>query len=357
MGQSDSQKSQQTIESHSPRKRQRGALVALIVFAIAAAAWGGAVTVMRRPTTVDAVLNEVLPDTVARQGSDLPSERTGGPAFSVWVAGTTLGGNNGTLYTTMVPNPASTSAASRLLLSPASVELGVFVDTSATIQNVWMLSPRVVAGAPADLGDYLASWQGVTLYQVLVAEDGIDKVGGGTFAEPVSGIISDLAGSIYLKEMGREGFDRFLAQIRSPGIRVGNQFSYFSAPAWDGTTFDINSLKGRNVLIAFTDPTCGSCAEAVMKLLTTIQVRGFDVAPVVFVFSARGLETVERFAKEVPQGTTLISDPERDIARSIHQTLAPYAVLLDPTQKIVYSGSANRDAPIYESLEELAGVQ
>jgi hypothetical protein len=53
----------------------------------------------------------------------------------------------------------------------------------------------------------------------------------------------------------------------------------------------------------------------------------------------------------------LISDPNSDLARSVHQTLAPYAVILDEQHVIRYSGASDKDSPVYQYLEQLAGAQ
>jgi len=109
--------------------------------------------------------------------------------------------------------------------------------------------------------------------------------------------------------------------------------------------------------VLFTQPTCGSCFEATMNVLNTVKERKFDITPVVFIFGDVQLDPVKRFAQEAPAGTILISDPNSDLARSVHQTLAPYAVILDDKHIVKYSGGSDQNSGVYQMLEQLAGAQ
>jgi hypothetical protein len=256
-----------------------------------------------------------------------------------------------------IPNPTQASAMARLLLAPEVLTIGVMVDPSQTIQQVRVLSPRTVVGAPGTLASFLDGYTGMSFFQVLTAADGFAPVGGGALTGPVGAAVKDLATSVYLRDMGREGFDRFMAQVNSPGLRLDFPFPYFAATTWDGTPFALGQLVGKKVLVTFTEPSCGSCLEATMTLLNTVVVRKFDVTPVVFVFGDPQLEPVQRFMKDAPTGAILISDPDRDLARSVDQTLAPYAVILDEQHIIRYSGASDQGSPVYQYLEQLAGAQ
>jgi hypothetical protein len=357
MGQKDSQKSQQTVESSSPRKRQRGVLAAVILVVLVGVAWGGALLLTRGVTDPSAALGAVVPVAAIVEGTALPSATSGQDSYAVWNASTEQDGTLATLYVATIANPVQTSAMTRLLLSPKLLTIGVVVDPSQSIQRVRVLSPRTVVGAPGTLNSFLDGYTGMSLFQVLTAADGFVPAGGGALASPIGTVVKDLATSAYLRDMGREGFDRFMATVNSPGLRLDFPFPYFAAATWDGTPFALGQLVGKKVLVTFTEPSCGSCLEATMSLLNTVIVRKFDVTPVVFVFGDPQLEPVQRFMKDAPAGTILISDPERDLARSVNQTLAPYAVILDEQHVIRYSGASDQGSPVYKYLEQLAGAQ
>jgi len=344
-------------------KKQRGSkrrsplVWVLGAFLAVALVWGGSVLVTRGKVSSTSCLTSLNPGSSVSQADSLPSATAGQESYVVWSASTQEQGSVSTLYTARIPNPFRSSGLGRILLAPPSVSVGIAVDASTTIQQVRVLEPRTLVGAPDTLTSFLDGFKGMSFFQVLTAADGFAPAGGGALTTPVSALVKDLATSAYLRDMGKEGFDRFMAQVTSPGLHLDFPFPYFAAKTWQGNAFNLGQLTGKKVLVAFTQPTCGSCFEATMTLLNTIIVRKFDITPVVFIFGDPQLEPVQRFAKDAPAGTILISDPNLDLARSVHQTLAPYAVIMDDQHIIRYSGSSDQGSPVYQYLEQLAGAQ
>jgi len=326
------------------------------VVIVVALAWGGSVLVARGKVSPTSCLTSLVPGSTVSQADSLPSATERQEPYVVWSASTEEQGSVSTLYTARIPNPFQSSGLARVLLAPSSVSVGVVVDAGTTIQQVRILEPRTLVGAPGTLASFLEGFKGMSFFQVLTAADGFAPAGGGALTTPVSALVKDLATSVYLRDMGKEGFDRFMAQVNSPGLRLDFPFPYFAAKTWQGNGFNLGQLKGKKVLVTFTQPTCGSCFEATMTLLNTVVERKFDITPVVFIFGDPQLEPVQRFAKDAPAGTILISDPNSDLARSVHQTLAPYAVVLDDQHIIRYSGSSDKGSPLYQYLEQLAGT-
>jgi peroxiredoxin len=347
----DMQKKQHGLKRRLPLVWVLGAIL------VVALAWGGLVLFTRGRVSPTSCLTSLAPGSSVSQADSLPSATDGQEAYVVWSASAKEQGSVSTLYTTHISNPFQSSGLARILLAPSSVSVGIVVDESTTIQEVRILDPRILVGAPGTLASFLEGFKGMSFFQVLTAADGFAPAGGGALAAPVSALVKNLAMSAYLRDMGKEGFDRFMAQVNSPGLRLDFPFPYFAAKTWQGDAFNLGQLKGKNVLVAFTQPTCGSCFEATMTLLNTVAIRKFDITPVVFIFGDPQLEPVQRFAKDAPAGTILISDPKEDLARSVHQTLAPYAVILDDQHIIRYSGASGKTSPVYLYLEKLAGAQ
>jgi peroxiredoxin len=346
------------MQRKQPELKRRSPLVWVLgVVIVVALAWGASAVVTRGKISPASLLTSLVPGGSVAQADSLPSATAGQEPYVVWSGSTQEQGSLSTLYTARILNPFESSGLARILLAPASVSVGVVVDASTTIQQVRILEPRTLVGAPGTLASFLEGFKGMSFFQVLTAADGFAPAGGGALTTPVSALVTDLATSVYLRDMGREGFDRFMAQVNSPGLRLDFPFPYFAAKTWQGNAFNLGQLKGKKVLVTFTQPTCGSCFEATMTLLNTVVERKFDITPVVFVFGDPQLEPVQRFTKDAPAGMILISDPNSDLARSVHQTLAPYAVILDEQHVIRYSGASDKDSPVYQYLEQLAGAQ
>ena len=321
------------------------------------AAWTCAVVLARSTVSPAASLRALIPEAIVKRADDLPSAVPGNWLFEVWAASTEESGTLEILYTTMIANPLAGGGLSRFLLQRGSLSVGITVDPSMTIQQVRILSPRKLVGAAKSTASYLAGWQGMSFFQVLTAAEGFEPRGGGALTEPIGALVRNLATSVYLRDMGQEGFDRFMAQVKSPGLRVGFPFPYFTAQTWSGVQFNLGQLTGKRVLVLFTQPTCGSCYEATMSLLNTVAARKLDITPVVFVVGDPQLDPVKRFAQEAPSSAILISDPNSELARSVHQTLTPYAVILDEDHTVQYSGGSDENSGVYQSLEQLAGAQ
>jgi len=324
---------------------------------VVVAAWTGAVVLAKSTVSPTACLRALVPDAVVKRADDLPSAVPGNQPFEAWTASTEENGPSEILYMTTIANPLAASGLSWFLLQSGLLSVGVTVDSSMTIQQVRILSPCKLVGAAKSTASYLEGWQGMSFFQVLTAAEGFEPQGGGALTEPIGALVRNLATSAYLRDMGQEGFDRFMAQVKSPGLRVGFPFPYFTAQTWSGAQFNLGQLAGKRVLVLFTQPTCGSCFEATMSLLNTVAARKLDITPVVFIVGDPQLDPVKRFAQEAPSGAILISDPNSDLARSVHQTLTPYAVILDEVHTVWYSGGSDENSGVYQSLEQLAGAQ
>jgi len=324
---------------------------------VVVAAWTGAVVLARRTMSPAASLRGLIPGAIVTRADDLPSAVSGDRPFEAWVASTEESGTSEILYQTTIANPLASGGLSRFLLQPGSLSVGVTVDPSMTIQQVRILFPRKLVGAAKSTASYLEGWKDMSFFQVLTAAEGFEPPGGGALTEPIGALVRNLATSVYLRDMGQEGFDRFMAQVKSPGLRVGFPFPYFTAQTWSGVQFNLGQLAGKKVLVLFTQPTCGSCFEATMTLLNTVAARKLDITPVVFVVGDPQLDPVKRFAQEAPPGAILISDPNSELARSVHQTLTPYAVILGEDHMVRYSGGSDENSGVYQSLEQLAGAQ
>jgi peroxiredoxin len=356
MGQHDSQGNHQTEGLRRSRKRQPSWLAAVAVVVVIAAAWGVGVALTRRALSTEGFVAELASGAAVQQADDLLNTAvSGAPAFSSWTVEQD-GSPVGTVYAIDVDNPFRTSLLARFLLAPAEVRVGAYVDASYGVGRVGLLAPSSPAGAPATLGTYFATWNGMTLYQIATTDtSGPTDPAAGQLGATVPGLMHQLAESIYVHDMGREAFDRLVAQAQNPTLELNKPFPYFTATTVDGQQVTLNTFKGRKTLIAYTEPSCGSCYEKIMTLLNTVKEKQYDLAVLTVIFGDPELAPVKRFISEASTVSSLIVDAEKDLARTMHQLNAPYAVLLDEGQIVVYEGGAGSDTPVYRELEKLMG--
>jgi len=148
-----------------------------------------------------------------------------------------------------------------------------------------------------------------------------------------------------------------IAQARSPSLQLGMLFPYFEGVTIDGQRVSLNTFKGRKTLVLFTEPSCGSCYDTVMKLLNTVVENKYDLEVLTVIFGSEELGPVQRFIDEAAPSSLLIVDAEKDLARTMHQLHAPYAVILDADQTVLYEGGAGTDSPVYRELRTLMGAE
>lgn len=341
-----------------PLKRRPGLLVALLILASLVAAWGVGVMVTHRSTTSLSFVEPVVAEAALLQSAGLANAVLPSAApFSTWDV-VKDGATVGYLYSGEVENPYRNTFLGTILFAPVSVRVAAYVDASYGIGRVGLLAPRMPAGTPSTLEDYLNTWRERTLYQVVTADTaGPWDPAAGQYGGVIPGFMLQLAESIYVRDMGRPAYDRLLAQARSPTLQLGMPFPYFEGVATDGQRVSLNTFKGRKTLILFTEPSCGSCYDTVMKVLNTTAEKKYDLAVLTVIFGSEELGPVQRFIDEASPSSLLIVDAEKDLARTMHQLRAPYAVILDVDQTVVYEGGAGTDSPVYRELRTLMGAE
>jgi hypothetical protein len=288
-------------------------------------------------TTVAVEKVEDLPDRLGQLGS-----------FPRWKV--TRDGNFAGYVYTFPLGSSSSSLLNRFLFAPRGMEFAVYVDNLYAVQAVRQLYPRW----PQSTVSFAEQYAGTNLYQLIGTDDQEMFAAGGDLAGPGRQLMRTLAGSIYVADVGESAFNRLLAERGSPGLRLSKPFPTFRATSTTGQALDTAGLKGKYTAIVFSQPTCGSCYQAAMELLTTLKTRvsGWNVIAVTF--GEAEIDPVKRFVKEAgEQGAQVIVDPERAIGKQMRQTEAPYAVLLDKDAKVVFSGGALAQNGVYTVLEDI----
>lgn len=282
------------------------------------------------------------------KAEDLPDRLGQLGAFPRWKV-TKDGSFAGYVYTFPMSNP-SPSLLNRLLLAPRDVEFAVYVDNLYAVQAMQQLTPRW----PRTASSFTAQYAGTNLYQLIGTDDDETFAAGGELAAPGRQLMRTLAGSIYVADIGESAFNRLLAERGSPGLRLSKPFPAFRATSTTGQSLDTAGLKGEYTAIVFSQPTCGSCYQAAMELLTTLKVRTSGWNVIAVTFGEAEIDPVKRFVKEAAeQGAQVIIDPERAIGKQMRQVEAPYAVLLDKDANVLYSGGASKQNGVYNVLEDL----
>lgn len=340
--------SQKENSRYSAPRRRSGLVWCSVALTLVIALWiAGVVAVRGRGNPASLVSSEGA--TVAvEKAEDLPDRLGQLMSFPRWKV-TRDGAFAGYIYTFPMSSTSS-SVLGRLLLAPRDMEFAVYVDNLYAVQAMRQVYPRW----PQSTASFTGQYAGTNLYQLIGTDDQETFSDGGDLAGPGRQLMRTLAGSIYVADVGESAFNRLVAERGTPGLRLSKPFPTFRATSTTGQALDTAGLKGKYTAIVFSQPTCGSCYQAAMELLTTLKMRTIGWNVIAVVFGDAEIDPVKRFIKEAgEQGTQSIIDPDRVLGNQMRQTEAPYAVLLDKDTNILFSGGALRQNGVYTVLEDI----
>jgi cytochrome oxidase Cu insertion factor (SCO1/SenC/PrrC family) len=319
-----------------------------VTLAVVIVLWIAGVVVVRGHGDPAGLVSSLGSGITVEKAEDLPDRLGQLGAFARWKV-TREGGFAGYVYTFPLGN-STPSALNRLLLAPRGMEFAVYVDNLYAVQAMGQLTPRW----PQSATSFTAQYVGTNLYQLIGTDDDETFAAGGELSGPGRQLMRTLAGSIYVADVGEDAFNRLLAERGTPGLRLEKPFPTFRATSTTGQALNTADLKGKYTAIVFSQPTCGSCYQAAMELLTTLKLRTSGWNVVTVVFGDAEIDPVKRFVKEAgEQGAQSIIDPEREIGKQMRQVEAPYAVLLDKETNVVFSGGALKQNGVYSVLEDI----
>ncbi len=340
--------SQKDNGRYSAPRRRSGLVWCSVALTLVIALWiAGVVAVRGRGNPASLVSSEGA--TVAvEKAEDLPDRLGQLGSFPRWKV-TRDGTFAGYIYTFPMSSTSS-SVLGRLLLAPRGMEFAVYVDNLYAVQAMRQVYPRW----PQSTASFTGQYAGTNLYQLIGTDDQETFADGGDLAGPGRQLMRALAGSIYVADVGESAFNRLVAERGTPGLRLSKPFPTFRATSTTGQALDTAGLKGKYTAIVFSQPTCGSCYQAAMELLTTLKMRTIGWNVIAVVFGDAEIDPVKRFIKEAgEQGAQSIIDPDRVLGNQMRQTEAPYAVLLDKDTNILFGGGALRQNGVYTVLEDI----
>jgi peroxiredoxin len=118
----------------------------------------------------------------------------------------------------------------------------------------------LVSGTPMG---YLLDEQLATVGNLLVGGRTLLRAAEGETAtkSTASPVSTEIRGSAYSPSRAVEG-----SRLQRNGLEAGTEAPAFSLPRLDGSPVTLDSFRGRNVLLVFSDPACGPCNELAPKL-------------------------------------------------------------------------------------------
>jgi peroxiredoxin len=138
------------------------------------------------------------------------------------------------------------------------------------------------------------------------------------------------------------------SRLNRSGLKAGAVAPEFQLPRIDGGELALNELRGKHVLLVFSDPECGPCEELVPRLQELHQRRE-DLQ--VVVVSRRGLDANRAKAAALGLSLPIVLQRQWEISREYGMFATPIAYLIDE-QGILLSDVAVGVEPILALAEE-----
>src|SRR5262245_23258034 len=138
------------------------------------------------------------------------------------------------------------------------------------------------------------------------------------------------------------------SRLNRSGLKAGAVAPEFQLPRIDGGELALNQLRGRHVLLVFSDPECGPCEELAPRLQELHQRRE-DLQ--VVVVSRRGLDANRANAAALGLSFPIVLQRQWEISREYGMFATPIAYLIDE-RGILLSDVAVGVGPILALAEE-----
>ena len=139
------------------------------------------------------------------------------------------------------------------------------------------------------------------------------------------------------------------------GTEVGSMMPEYSAMWLDGSRFELESKKGRVVLLNLWATWCGPCRYEIPELQTIhdkYASKNFEVIGVSV--DESGVESVRDFVKEHEMRYPIVLDAEGKLANVFQTSVLPTSVVIDRTGKIVwkkFGAIMPNDAELIRAIE------
>src|SRR5262245_21287503 len=138
------------------------------------------------------------------------------------------------------------------------------------------------------------------------------------------------------------------SRLNRSGLNAGAVAPEFRLPRIDGGELALNELRGRHVLLVFSDPECGPCEELAPRL-QELHRRRDDLH--VVVVSRRGLDANRAKAAALGLSFPIVLQRQWEISREYGMFATPIGYLIDE-QGVIASDVAVGVGPILALAEE-----
>lgn len=344
------------VEQRRHAVRRRRTMLLLCLVAVVCALWIGGGAWLRQQMDLPTAVARDLPGTVAVAANPLQPATLSGTAFSAFDLTDADHADVGSAYVVDVPNPYASTGLGRLLGVPKVATMGVAVDRHLSITRMWFLNPRNPVPGTAGTREFLARWTGTSMEDLLTSRAPFILTGVGRLASPVYLRMKSLAGAVVFHELGKASYTAAVSAARVQTLTLGEALPPFEALTVDGDYLSSVTLGGRNTLLVSAAPQCGSCFDAVVRVLANFQgARSATWNIVVFLLAPPDVDVSIALLKTLPPRTVVVPDQDQLIVPTIGMDDSPYVVVLDAEGVVRFRAQGFDEAALLKAIDGLDG--
>lgn len=200
-----------------------------------------------------------------------------------------------------------------------------------------------------DFDNFFDAFKGKSANQFILKVDGIYTNDSNT-ALLIKNKVKEAMSLFYIEKYGITEYDK-ISKDEFTFAEKGIKVEPIETNDINGETVDLSKLKDYKLILIGGNPHCGGCVTSIKRISNEIEK--YDTSNTKFlVFSfSDTLEDAHKIGDQLPEGTIIIQDTDRSLAKQLKIDASPYIALVDKDLTLFYRG------PCEPTRETLANIK
>ena len=199
-----------------------------------------------------------------------------------------------------------------------------------------------------DFDKFFDAFKGKSANQFILKIDGIYTDDSST-ALLIKNKVKEAMGLFYIEKYGVTEYDK-VSKDEFTFAEKGIKVEPIEANDINGEAIDLGKLKDYNLILIGGNPHCGGCVTSIKRIANEIEKYNISNTKfLVFSFSDT-IDDAHKIGDQLPEGTIIIQDPDRTLAKKLKIDASPYIALVDKDLTLFYRGPCE---PTRETLTNI----
>ena len=204
-----------------------------------------------------------------------------------------------------------------------------------------------------DFDKFFDDFKGKTANQFILQVDGIYTNDSNT-ALLIKNKVKAAMSLFYIEKYGVTEYDK-ISKGEFVFAEKGIKIEPIETDDINEEAVDLSQLKDYKLILIGGNPHCGGCVASVKRVANEIEK--YDISNTKFlVFSfSDTLEDAHKIGDQLPEGTIIIQDTDRTLAKQLKIDASPYIALVDKDLTLFYRGPCEPTRETLSNIKEFLG--